>query len=137
VRSPTRGDSSRWRRWRSTPRSPRATSSGRASLDSLKQLAEQGAGPFDFVFIDADKENTRPYFEWSLKLSRVGTVIVVDNVVRAGGIADANVNDSQVLGMRKWLAEVNTDKRVDVTAIQTVGSKGYDGFALAYVTEAG
>jgi predicted O-methyltransferase YrrM len=107
------------------------------ALDSLKQLAEQGAGPFDFVFIDADKENTRPYFEWSLKLSRVGTVIVVDNVVRAGGIADANVNDSQVLGMRKWLAEVNTDKRVDVTAIQTVGSKGYDGFALAYVTEAG
>jgi predicted O-methyltransferase YrrM len=107
------------------------------ALDSLKQLAEQGAGPFDLIFIDADKQNTRPYFEWSLKLSRAGTVIVVDNVVRGGGIADPSVNDSQVLGMREWLAEVSSDKRVDVTAIQTVGSKGYDGFALAYVNEAG
>jgi predicted O-methyltransferase YrrM len=108
-----------------------------SALDSLAKLVEQGSGPFDFIFIDADKENTRAYFEWSLKLSRVGTVIVVDNVVRDGGIADANVNNSQVLGMREWLAEVNGDKRVDVTAIQTVGSKGYDGFALAYVIEAG
>jgi predicted O-methyltransferase YrrM len=108
-----------------------------AALDSLKQLANQGAGPFDFIFIDADKENTRPYFEWSLKLSRVGTVIFVDNVVRSGGISDLDTTDSQVLGVREWLDVVSGDKRVDVTAVQTVGSKGYDGFALAYVIEAG
>jgi predicted O-methyltransferase YrrM len=108
-----------------------------AALDSLKELADEGVGPFDFIFIDADKENTRGYFEWSLKLSRHGTVIVVDNVVRNGQVADADSTNSQVLGMREWLDYVAGEKRVEVTAIQTVGSKGYDGFALAYVTEAG
>src|ERR1700728_2530244 len=104
-----------------------------AALDSLKQLADEGVGPFDFIFIDADKENTRAYFESSLQLSHVGTVIVVDNVVRNGDVAAASSTTSQVLGMREWLDDVAGDKRVDVTAVQTVGTKGYDGFALAYV----
>jgi predicted O-methyltransferase YrrM len=108
-----------------------------AALDSLARLAEEGVGPFDFVFIDADKENTRAYFEWSLKLSHVGTVIVVDNVVRNGEVADASSTNSQVLGMREWLDYVSGEKRVDVTAVQTVGTKGYDGFALAYVVAPG
>jgi predicted O-methyltransferase YrrM len=108
-----------------------------AAIGSLERLADEGAGPFDFIFIDADKENTRAYFEWCLKLSRVGTVIVVDNVVRAGGIIDGDTTNTQVLGMREWLDSVTDDRRVDVTAVQTVGSKGYDGFALAYVNEAG
>jgi len=104
------------------------------ALDSLKELAAAGAGPFDFVFIDADKENTRAYFEWSLSLSKVGTVIVVDNVVRNGGLIDAETKDAQVLGMRQFMDYASTEKRVEVTAVQTVGSKGYDGFAFAYVT---
>jgi predicted O-methyltransferase YrrM len=108
-----------------------------AALGSLERLAEEGAGPFDLIFIDADKENTRAYFEWCLKLSHVGTVIVVDNVVRAGGIIDGDTTDAQVLGMREWLDYASEERRVDVTAVQTVGSKGYDGFALAYVNEAG
>jgi predicted O-methyltransferase YrrM len=108
-----------------------------AALDGLRQLADEGAGPFDFIFIDADKENTRPYFEWCLKLSRVGTVIFVDNLVRGGGIIDGDTTDTAVLGMREWLDYVTTEKRVDVTAVQTVGSKGYDGYGLAYVIEAG
>jgi predicted O-methyltransferase YrrM len=108
-----------------------------AALDSLKQLADEGAGPFDFIFIDADKENTRPYFEWSLKLSRAGTVIFVDNLVRNGAIIEGDTADSQVRGMREWVDSVTDDKRVDVTGVQTVGSKGYDGFALAYVIDAG
>jgi predicted O-methyltransferase YrrM len=72
-----------------------------------------------------------------LKLSRVGTVIFVDNLVRGGGIIDGDTTDTAVLGMREWLDYVTTEKRVDVTAVQTVGSKGYDGYGLAYVIEAG
>jgi predicted O-methyltransferase YrrM len=108
-----------------------------AALESLQRLIAEGAGPFDFVFIDADKENTRPYFEGALKLSRVGTLIFVDNLVRSGKIVDADSTDSQVLGMREFMDYVRDEKRVDITAVQTVGSKGYDGFALAYVTESG
>jgi predicted O-methyltransferase YrrM len=89
------------------------------------------------VFIDADKENTRPYFEWSLKLSRTGTVIFVDNLVRNGTIVDADSTDTQVIGMRAFMDYVTGEKRVDVTAVQTVGSKGYDGFAMACVIEPG
>jgi predicted O-methyltransferase YrrM len=103
------------------------------ALDSLERLAAEGAEPFDFVFIDADKENTRPYFEWSLRLARSGALIIVDNLVRAGKVADASSTDAQVLGMRSFLDYVQNEKRVDVTAVQTVGSKGYDGFALALV----
>jgi len=103
------------------------------ALETLADLVAEGAGPFDFVFIDADKENTRPYFERSLELSHPGTVIVVDNLVRAGKIIDAQSSDSQVLGMRRFMDYVSGEKRVEITAIQTVGSKGHDGFALAYV----
>jgi predicted O-methyltransferase YrrM len=102
------------------------------ALESLEQLSAQNAGPFDFVFIDADKENTKPYFEWSIRLTRPGSLIVVDNVVRSGRIVDAGA-DSQVDGMRAFFDYVKTETRVDASAIQTVGSKGYDGFALARV----
>jgi len=108
-----------------------------AALDSLKQLADEGVGPFDFIFIDADKENTRAYFEWSVKLARAGTLIFVDNLVRNGAIIEGDTTDSQVRAMREWMENVSDDKRVDVTGVQTVGSKGYDGFALAYVIDAG
>jgi len=107
------------------------------ALDSLRRLIDEGAAPFDFVFIDADKENTRAYFELCLKLSHVGTVIFVDNLVRNGTVIDAESTDAQVVGMREFMSYVTNEKRVDVTAVQTVGSKGYDGFALAYVTGAG
>ena len=105
---------------------------GRA-LDSLAQLAEEKAGPFDFVFIDADKENTAAYFDRSVELSHPGSLIFVDNVVRNGAVADASSTDAQVLGMRAFLDAAAEDARVEVTAVQTVGSKGYDGFALARV----
>jgi predicted O-methyltransferase YrrM len=104
-----------------------------AALDSLKQLIDEGAGPFDFIFIDADKENTRSYFELSLGLSHPGTVIFVDNIVRNGALVDSDATDSQVLGMREFMDYVGTEPRVEITGVQTVGSKGYDGFALAYV----
>jgi predicted O-methyltransferase YrrM len=104
-----------------------------AAVDSLGQLADEGAGPFDFVFIDADKENTKAYFEGSLRMAHPGTLIVVDNVVRNGAIVDAATTDSQVLGMRAFMDYVRDETRVEITGIQTVGSKGYDGFALAYV----
>jgi predicted O-methyltransferase YrrM len=103
------------------------------ALDSLAALISEGAGPFDFVFIDADKENTRAYFESCLELSRAGTVIFVDNVVRGGTLVDP-AGDSQVQGMREFVDYAGADPRVEVTAVQTVGTKGHDGFALAYVT---
>jgi predicted O-methyltransferase YrrM len=103
------------------------------ALESLRQLVDEGAGPFDFVFIDADKENTRPYFELSLELSHPGTVIFIDNIVRNGALIDSETSDSQVLGMRAFMDYVTTESRVEITGVQTVGSKGYDGFALAYV----
>lgn len=103
------------------------------ALDSLAALISEGAGPFDFAFIDADKENTRNYFESCLELSRVGTVIFVDNLVRGGALIDAG-GDSQVQGMRQFVDYAGADDRVELTGVQTVGSKGHDGFALAYVT---
>ena len=105
---------------------------GRAA-DSLPKLAAEGAGPFDFVFIDADKAGTPDYFNWALRLSRRGTVIVVDNVVRGGAIADAASADPSVRGIRSFNDLVAAEPRVQATAIQTVGSKGYDGFAMAVV----
>jgi predicted O-methyltransferase YrrM len=104
------------------------------ALDSLQRLAEERAGPFDFVFIDADKENTRAYFERSIGLARPGSLIFVDNLVRNGHVADETSTDPQVLGMQAFLDYASSDQRVEVTAIQTVGSKGYDGFALARVS---
>jgi predicted O-methyltransferase YrrM len=107
---------------------------GRA-LDTLPQLVAEGRGPFDLIFIDADKPSTADYFAWSLKLSRCGSVIIVDNVVRKGAVADAASNDPNVLGMRRFHESLAAEKRVSATVIQTVGSKGHDGFAIALVME--
>jgi predicted O-methyltransferase YrrM len=105
---------------------------GRA-LETLPQLVSEGLGPFDFVFIDADKESTADYFAWSLKLTRRGSLIVVDNVVRKGAVIDADSDDSKVHGVNRFYAMLAAEPRVSATAIQTVGSKGYDGFAIALV----
>jgi len=105
---------------------------GRA-LDVLPQLDREGAAPFDLTFIDADKPNTPEYFEWALRLSRPGSVIIADNVVREGAIADAANPDPSVRGMRRLLERIAAEPRVSATVIQTVGAKGYDGFALALV----
>ena len=102
---------------------------GRA-LDLLPGLS----GPFDFFFIDADKISNADYFRWALKLSRPGSVIVVDNVVRDGEVIDANSADHGVAGTRNLMQYLATERRVSATAIQTVGVKGYDGFLIALVT---
>lgn len=108
---------------------------GRA-LETLPKLAAEGAGPFDFVFIDADKVSTPEYFDWALELTRPGSVIVVDNVVRKGAIVDAGSDDPNVQGVRRFYEKLAAEPRVSATAIQTVGSKGYDGFSLALVVAA-
>jgi predicted O-methyltransferase YrrM len=100
---------------------------------SLRSMIDEGVEPFDFVFIDADKEGYAEYFSLTLKLSRPGTVIVADNVVREGAVIDPHNADERVIGIRKFLDTVKGDQRVSGTAVQTVGSKGYDGFALFVV----
>jgi predicted O-methyltransferase YrrM len=100
------------------------------ALDVLPTLT----GPFDLIFIDADKPRNPQYLEWALRLSRPGTLIVADNVVRDGEVADADSNDPRVQGVRRFYELVAAEPRLTATAIQTVGSKGYDGFALALVT---
>jgi len=105
-----------------------------AALDSLPRLAGEGLGPFDLVFIDADKPNNPGYFQWALRLSRPGSVIVVDNVVRGGAVVDADSTDPAVRGTRTLYEAMAGEPRVSATVIQTVGSKGYDGFAIAVVT---
>jgi predicted O-methyltransferase YrrM len=105
---------------------------GRA-IDTLPELEREAAGPFDLVFIDADKPSNPEYFAWALKLARRGTVIVVDNVVRSGAVADAASGDAAVLGVRRLNQMMASEPRISATAIQTVGSKGYDGFAVALV----
>jgi predicted O-methyltransferase YrrM len=102
--------------------------------DTLADLAAERRGPFDLIFIDADKENNVPYFQWALKLSRRGTVIIVDNVIRDGAIVDAANTDPSILGVRRLNELLAVEPRVTSTAIQTVGSKGYDGFLIALVT---
>jgi predicted O-methyltransferase YrrM len=103
------------------------------ALTTLSQMAGERRAAFDFVFIDADKENTTEYFEWALRLSRSGSVIVVDNVIRDGEVADAASSDPRVQGIRRFNEALAREKRVSATTIQTVGSKGYDGFTLAVV----
>jgi len=105
---------------------------GRA-LDTLPLLATEGRGPFDLIFIDADKVRIPEYFTWALKLSRRGTVIVVDNVIRKGEVTDAQSSDPSVQGVRQLNELLANETRVTATTIQTVGSKGYDGFTLAVV----
>ena len=100
-----------------------------AALDTLPTLT----GPFDFIFVDADKRNLANYVRLSLELSRPGTTIVVDNVVRQGRVTDATSTDPDVLGVREMFDVLAAEPRLDATAVQTVGSKGHDGFALALV----
>jgi predicted O-methyltransferase YrrM len=104
-----------------------------AALGTLPQLAAEGRGPFDLIFIDADKVNTAPYFTWALTLSRPGSLIVVDNVVRGGAVADPSSADPGIQGMRRFFDLVRTEPRVEATAVQTVGVKGYDGLAIVRV----
>ncbi|MFI5356338.1 MAG: O-methyltransferase [Opitutales bacterium] len=103
------------------------------AAEALEQLIAEKIAPFDFIFIDADKASIPTYFARSLQLARPGTVIIVDNVVRQGAVADAASTDASVQGVRKFLALAAAEPRVDATAIQTVGSKGHDGFALLLV----
>ncbi|MGH6925013.1 MAG: O-methyltransferase [Propylenella sp.] len=105
---------------------------GRA-LDTLPKLAKEGAGPFDMIFIDADKENNPAYFDWAVKLSRPGGVIVVDNVVRYGAQDTKTYSGS----VRSFMALVADDARVSATVVQTVSIKGHDGFLLAVVKGGG
>lgn len=105
---------------------------GRA-LESLAQLEQEKAGPFDMVFIDADKVNSPEYFRWAVKLGHAGTVIVVDNAIKRGAILDAHSSDRDVAATRAVIELMGSDPRVTATVIQTVGSKGYDGFGLAIV----
>lgn len=104
------------------------------ALDTLPRLAAEACGPFDLIFIDADKPNNPAYFEWALRLARRGTIIVVDNVVRDGAILDAGSADPSAQGVRRMNELIAAEPRVTATAIQTVGSKGWDGFALILVT---
>jgi predicted O-methyltransferase YrrM len=103
------------------------------ALQSLPQLAAGGHGPFDLVFIDADKENMVGYLEWALRLTRPGSLIIGDNVVRGGAVVDPKSQDGAVQGVRGFLAALAAEPRLNATALQTVGSKGYDGFAIAVV----
>ena len=107
---------------------------GRA-LDLLPGIAAEGRGPFDLVFIDADKPGNPEYFAWALRLTRPGSVIVVDNVVREGAVLDAASDDASVQGTRRVLEMMAAEPRVSATAIQTVGVKGWDGLAVAVVVE--
>ena len=100
---------------------------------SLRRLVDDGVDPFDFIFIDANKDGYPQYLEFSLLLSKVGTVIVADNVVRNGEVANLTSEDPMVFGVRTFLHNAAADPRLDGTAVQTVGSKGYDGFALFVV----
>ncbi|ARU53230.1 methyltransferase [Cellulosimicrobium cellulans] len=104
-----------------------------AAADTLRRLVDEGAEPFDLVFVDADKPSNPVYLDLALRLSRPGTLIVVDNTVRGGAVADAESTDPNVLGVREMVEHVVADPRLDATAVQTVGSKGYDGFVLARV----
>ncbi|MEV0317808.1 O-methyltransferase [Streptomyces sp. NPDC050658] len=105
------------------------------ALDSLAALAVEHPEPFDLVFIDADKANNPHYVEWSIKLTRPGSLIIVDNVVRGGAVADADSTDASVRGTREALELIAKHPKLTGTAVQTVGTKGYDGFALARVTD--
>jgi len=103
------------------------------ALETLPRLAGEGVGPFDLVFIDADKPSNPDYFNWGLQLARAGSLIVVDNVVREGAVIDADSSDASVRGVRRLFDVVRSEPRVSATAIQTVGVKGWDGLLVARV----
>jgi len=104
------------------------------ALDLLAELDDERVGPFDLVFIDADKANSPAYFSWAVDHTRQGGLIVADNVVRDGALADAEDDDAAVQGQRTLHELMAAESRVSATTIQTVGSKGYDGFSIALVT---
>ena len=104
-----------------------------AALDTLPVLENEDPDPFDFVFIDADKENDPQYLEWAIRLGRPGTTIVMDNVVWEGAVLDPALDEVNAPGIISALKMMGEDSRLDATVIQTVGSKGWDGFALAVV----
>jgi predicted O-methyltransferase YrrM len=104
-----------------------------AALDTLAALQAEGGAPFDFVFIDADKENNPKYLDWAVRLGRPGTSIVMDNVVWEGAVLDPSMDEVNAPGIVSALKLMGEDARLDATVIQTVGSKGWDGFALAVV----
>lgn len=103
------------------------------ALETLPRLAAEGRGPFDLIFIDADKANNDHYLHWALELSASGTVIIADNVVRAGAVLDEQDTDASITGIRRFMEALGAEPRVSATALQTVGIKGHDGFALAVV----
>jgi predicted O-methyltransferase YrrM len=105
------------------------------ALGLLEVLDGERAGPFDLVFIDADKPNNAGYLSWAVRLGRPGTVIICDNVVRGGAVADGKSSDAGVKGARAAFAFIGGDRRLAGTAVQTVGEKGYDGFAIAIMGE--
>ena len=107
-----------------------------SALESMAALHSESAGPFDLVFIDADKPSTADYFDWAVKLARVGSLIVVDNVVREGAILAAQSDNKNIKGLRAFYARAAADPRVTATAFQTVGHKGHDGLAIVQVTQA-
>jgi predicted O-methyltransferase YrrM len=106
-----------------------------SALDVLPGIERDGLGPFDLVFVDADKKSIPAYFDWALRLTRPGSAIVVDNVVRDGRIVDANSDDPDIHGVRAFAERLATETRVSATVVQTVGAKSYDGFALAIVND--
>lgn len=103
------------------------------ALDALGRLDREGPKPFDFIFIDADKERIPEYYEASIALSRPGTLVIVDNVIRDGAVVDAGSEDPRIHGVRRFHQMLTSDDRVEATTIQTVGVKGYDGFTMALV----
>jgi predicted O-methyltransferase YrrM len=105
---------------------------GRA-IDTLPRLEKTGDAPFGLIFIDADKQSLPEYLEWALKLSRPGTVIVADNVVREGKVLDEESDDPVIQGVRRFTEQLAAEPRLSATVLQTVGIKGYDGFAIAVV----
>lgn len=104
------------------------------AIDSLPKLASSGAGPFDLIFIDADKPSNPDYFAWAMKLSRPGTLILVDNVVRKGAVIDGKSTDEDVIGVHRCVEAMNKEPRFSGTVVQTVGTKGYDGWVMGVVS---
>jgi predicted O-methyltransferase YrrM len=104
-----------------------------SALDTLPRIAAEDGGPFDLIFIDADKANIPTYFEWAVKLSHPGALIIVDNVVRDGNVIDGESSDASIKGVRRFVEMLAARKDMSGTAIQTVGTKGYDGFAIVRV----
>lgn len=104
------------------------------ALETLPRIAEDGEGPFDLVFVDADKPSNADYVRWTLRLTQEGSVIIIDNVIRDGAVVDAGSADPAVAGTREAIELMAAEPRLSATGVQTVGAKGYDGFTMAVVT---